>query len=365
MTKPKRALLTAWMCFMLVSAAPLALPSCGMGIRSGGAAGVSTPSIGLFSQVTAGYEHACALRNDSVVICWGCRDHGLLTPPPDFFSQIDAGDTYTCGVTKDGTAACWGRCKGALHTQFMADRCSPPEGKFKQVSAGTYFTCGLREDDTVSCWGAASFSVSAASGKLVQVEVGHVSICLLSDEGKSMCLGIDKAGFSAPARTFTMLSANQMNVCGVTKGGKAVCWGHGGKDGEEEKEGEESQAPAITVTAGTFKSASEIDRFIKDFEIKHVLHGTQLHRKTMVEKHALNQPPGESFTQVATGVLHGCGIRDDGTAACWGSCDNGECEPPPNTFSQISAGNMFTCGVKTNDVLACWGWDTCGKCSPP
>ncbi|MFH1438537.1 MAG: hypothetical protein ABIJ56_22705 [Pseudomonadota bacterium] len=360
MTKSKRALLTALMGFILVVPAPLALLSCGMGVRSGPAAGVSTPSMGLFQQVTAGYEHACALRSDSVVICWGCMGHGMLTPPPDFFSQIDAGDTYTCGVTKDGSVACWGRCEGALHTKFMADRCSPPEGKFKQVSAGTYFTCGLREDDTVSCWGAASFSVSAASGKLVQVEVGHVSICLLSDEGKSRCLGSEEAGFRAPAQSFTMLSANQMNVCGVTKGGKAVCWGHGEKDGEDEL-----QALDITVTAGTFKSASEIDPFINKFEIKHILHGTQLQRKTMVEKHALNQPPDEPLTQVATGVLHGCGILDDGTAACWGYCENGECDPPPNTFSQISTGNLFTCGVKTNGALACWGWDTCGKCSPP
>ena len=159
-----------------------------------------------------------------------------------------------------------------------------------------------------------------------------------------------------------------MNVCGIAEGGKAVCWGHGEQGGGEGAGVEEdviSQVLEITITDGTFKSASEISEFIRDFDIKRVLHGGRVRRKTMVKQHALNSPPDKTFTHVAVGVLHGCGIMEDGTAACWGYCDNGECDPPPNTFSQLSAGNLFTCGVKTNGVLACWGWDTCGKSSPP
>ncbi|MBK6847393.1 MAG: hypothetical protein IPG96_07565 [Proteobacteria bacterium] len=51
--------------------------------------------------------------------------------------------------------------------------------------------------------------------------------------------------------------------------------------------------------------------------------------------------------------------------ACWGRNDRGQATPPPGEFSSVSAGNGYACGVRTNGTLACWGSDTYGKAAAP
>ncbi len=64
--------------------------------------------------------------------------------------------------------------------------------------------------------------------------------------------------------------------------------------------------------------------------------------------------PGPS-RQVSAGAHHTCGLKTDGTLACWGRNDYGQATPPAGTFSQVSAGGYHTCGLKTDGTLACWG----------
>jgi hypothetical protein len=45
----------------------------------------------------------------------------------------------------------------------------------------------------------------------------------------------------------------------------------------------------------------------------------------------------------------------DNSVTCWGANYAGENTPPDGTFVQISAGPDFTCGVKTDGTIACWG----------
>ena len=45
-------------------------------------------------------------------------------------------------------------------------------------------------------------------------------------------------------------------------------------------------------------------------------------------------PPG-TFSQVSGGVYHTCGLRTDGTVACWGLNDYGQTDAPAGTFSQV------------------------------
>ncbi len=62
-------------------------------------------SLGQVAQIRSGQSHACALKADGVVKCWG--DY---RPPPDLrFRYISrpAWDSY-CGLTVDDRAYCWG-----------------------------------------------------------------------------------------------------------------------------------------------------------------------------------------------------------------------------------------------------------------
>jgi hypothetical protein len=45
--------------------------------------------------------------------------------------------------------------------------------------------------------------------------------------------------------------------------------------------------------------------------------------------------PNDRFTYVASGYNFGCGIKEDGTVACWGSNDQGRATPPEKTILRI------------------------------
>ncbi len=73
---------------------------------------------------------------------------------------------------------------------------------------------------------------------------------------------------------------------------------------------------------------------------------------------------GSAGASVSAGDAHTCGVRTDGTAACWGSDDDGRSTPPAGTFTQVSAGAFHTCGVRTDGTAACWGSDGLGQSTP-
>jgi len=66
-------------------------------------------------------------------------------------------------------------------------------------------------------------------------------------------------------------------------------------------------------------------------------------------------PAGTSFTQVSAGYAHTCGLKTDGTVACWGFNAHGEASPPAGSFTQVSAGGFDTCGLESDHSVACWG----------
>jgi len=51
-----------------------------------------------------------------------------------------------------------------------------------------------------------------------------------------------------------------------------------------------------------------------------------------------------------------CGVRTDGTIACWGDNRYGQTTAPTGTFSEVSAGGPHACGVRTDGTIACWGF---------
>ena len=76
-------------------------------------------------------------------------------------------------------------------------------------------------------------------------------------------------------------------------------------------------------------------------------------------------PPAGTFTQVSAGYFHTCGVRSDGTVTCWGYDGFGQATSPAGTFIQVSAGQYHTCGVRTDGSVACWGYNGSGEAAPP
>ncbi len=53
-------------------------------------------------------------------------------------------------------------------------------------------------------------------------------------------------------------------------------------------------------------------------------------------------PSAGTFASVSAGAYHTCGVRTDGTIACWGDNDYGQAAPPGGIFTSVSAGGRTT-----------------------
>ncbi len=139
------------------------------------------------TSVAAGGARACALRGGAVW-CWGAGDLGELgdgawreRPVPVVVRSPDgggitdarsvsAGARHACVVRADGRIACWGsNGDGRLGDGTHIDRAAPvylalADVRFTEVAAGRRHTCGLARDGSVWCWGAADAGQLATSG---------------------------------------------------------------------------------------------------------------------------------------------------------------------------------------------------------
>jgi alpha-tubulin suppressor-like RCC1 family protein len=258
--------------------------------------------VGTFAQVSAGWQHTCAVKSDGTVACWGYNGYGETTPPAGTFIQVTVGSYHTCALKSDGTVACWG-------SNFYGEA-TPPGGTFAQISSGPYHNCGRKSDGTVACWGNNNYGqTTSPAGAFAQVSAGYDFTCGMKSDRTVACWGNSSLGrLTAPAGTFTQIDAGGGHTCGFKSDGTLACWGDNGSE----------QAT----------------------------------------------PPAGTFSQVSAGGAHTCGVKGDGTLACWGDNSYGEAAPPAGTFAQVSAGHLTTCGVKSDHTLACWGDNSDGQATP-
>lgn len=75
-------------------------------------------------------------------------------------------------------------------------------------------------------------------------------------------------------------------------------------------------------------------------------------------------PPRDAFNQIDLvnywggangGAFHGCGVRSDGTLACWGRNEWGESDAPAGTFQSVAVAEEFSCALDSTGSAICWG----------
>ena len=95
--------------------------------------------------LAVGDDHACALTEAGVVVCWGFDQRGQLAVPADLrAARISAGYDSSCALTAEGRIRCW----GALD--------DPPEELqargFVDLDVGHEHACAITVGRRVYCW---------------------------------------------------------------------------------------------------------------------------------------------------------------------------------------------------------------------
>ena len=137
---------------------------------------VTTGVSGTFIHVAAGSSHACALRNDGAVFCWGANTNG----------QLGNGNTTTS--TSPQAVSGFGAGSGVV-----------------QITAGSNSSCATKGDGSTWCWG---------SGSLGQLGNNSTS-------DSSVPVAVTNLGAGSGT---TAVSVDFANSC-VLVNGHAYCWG--------------------------------------------------------------------------------------------------------------------------------------------
>ena len=148
----------------------------GDGTTSDHSTPIQVPGMTNVRQVDTGDFHSCAVKTDGTAWCWGANNDGAGTggqlgdgtttnsPTPvqvaggfTNVKQISTGYLHTCAVKNDGTAWCWGSNQptGQLGDGTTTDRYSPVQvlTNVIEIKAGDFHSCALKNDGTVWCWG--------------------------------------------------------------------------------------------------------------------------------------------------------------------------------------------------------------------
>ena len=150
------------------------------------------------TQIAAGWNHACALRGDDTLWCWGGNGDGVTgygqlgdgtldnsaTPVQvvglNDVSAVAAGGWTTCATKSDGTAWCWGYGqKGGLGDGNATNSSTPVQvagiDDGRLLTVGDFHACVTRSDGSAWCWGDTSWGSATGGPATTPVEGNKVA----------------------------------------------------------------------------------------------------------------------------------------------------------------------------------------------
>lgn len=307
---------------------------------------LAAPPTGMFTQISAGYNHTCALDPSGAIWCWGSDSQGQLgngtsttepqqsavkvDAPGVVFVQVSAGKEFTCAVADDGDTWCWGDDS----TEQLGDGSgSTDQNKPVKVQLSSPMT-QVETGDGHAC-ASVAYTVPAAYSD-------HVAYCWGDDAAGQLGNGAVTGSQAEPVLVdplvsgVSLVSASGSDSCLLTRGGLAHCWGAGSS-------GQIGDGASATRTSPT----------------------------------SVQMPTDRLFVGIASGVAHACAIASNGTAWCWGSDATGQLGdgsglsnqsspsavvmPSLKAFTQIDGGTGHTCALSGDGLAYCWGSDTTGQ----
>ncbi|MDP1884717.1 MAG: hypothetical protein Q8L10_05145 [Candidatus Moranbacteria bacterium] len=364
-------------------------------------------------QVSTGYYHACALKTDGTVFCWGVNNYGQLgdfsttqrlTPVQVHgvnnvgvltdVSHISAGGYHTCALKTDNSVYCWGyNSTGQIGDYTVTQRLTPVQvhgvdnvgvlTDVNRISAGGVHTCAIKTDGAVYCWGSNVYGrlgdntitqrttpvqVHGVSdvGFLVDVDQiipGINQTCALKIDGTVYCWGINnygQIGDGTIIESHIPVQVHGVNDSGFLSDISLVASGQNHNCALKTDN---------TVYCWGYNGAGQLGD------------NTTTARYTPVQVHGVNDVGVlTDVNQISTKFRHTCATKNDGTVYCWGYGVYGQLGNFSNVTSftpvqvhgignidflssanQISTGYHHTCALKTGGVVNCWGYNSNGQ----
>ena len=216
-------------------------------------------------------------------------------------------------------------------------------GQSAPLTATARDNAGITLAGRTVAWTTSSATVAtvANTGTVTAVSAGTATITA-TVEGKTATAAVVVAAPPATGATFASVTAAGAHTCALTAAGAAWCWGRG-------------ESGQLGVAAPT--TTCTIDGTAYPCSMTPVAVGG-----------------GLTFTRLAGGVSHTCGLVADGTAHCWGNnvagqlgdggTTNRTAPTPVSTtlkFVAITAGAQHTCGLTSDGIASCWGRNDRGQ----
>ncbi len=256
-------------------------------------------------QIEAGRYHACALKSDKTVVCWGYNHKGQIGDgtsntnrliPVDVVNvagsgqlnqvtAITAGEDHTCALMASESVVCWGDKSNALGYYIGLNDIKIPTivknvggsdqlSSVTAISAGNFHTCALKLDKSVVCWGENMFGQLGLNNDQYYTNPKVVKDVMPSSGNLS---------------NITAISAGGFHTCALKSDNSMVCWG-GNEKGQigKNSSGEIWVAPPV---------------FVKNIESTGQL---------------------DLVTILGTGYTHSCALKVNQTLACWGMNYSGQ-----------------------------------------
>lgn len=389
-----------------------------------------------WTRVTAGSAFTCALDVEGRASCWGANGNGqlgdgtttpksspnaVISPPPETdvaWSIVDAGASHACGIRVDQTLACWGaNLRGQIGNADNTDQKSPVDvvvtgASWLSVSAGSEFSCAVTTDHRLYCWGlntsrqlgnglATSSNVpvqeSTEASDWVSVSTGSGFACGIKTDGSRWCWGANNLGQAGdgtstalnnptliPSDTaWTRIVSGELAACGVDEDDAVSCWGDGSM-GQTGQPGAEAPALSpVVLGEGPYLDIEMGQRFGCAVSADHHIAcwGAASRAATGLGYTSDRNSPAavgnaEDWQLVDVQLDHGCGIHTTGQLECWGRNSFGQLgsgtltssiEPQPvegaHTYTRVATGRSHSCALATDagTTVYCWGADGNGE----
>jgi alpha-tubulin suppressor-like RCC1 family protein len=339
--------------------------------------------------------HACALRRDGAVLCWGSDEAGALGA---FYPRlvpaaarvrgvrdavaVAASDRASCALISDGSVTCWG-------DELAETRPSPARiSGARALGMGVRHACVLTRSDEVVCWG--SFAYGAGDRReegvvgvvdVVELGVGGTHACARRQDRRVLCWGDNRArevrprgeaAYGSPVEVpgvrATSLSIHYALSCAVTGPRRARCWGYEQRPRDFRSRSPFSRVLQIPIDRSEHRICLVGGPSPQCFAIRY--------DGTVSEVDADPLLVSARVTALAHRHFHSCVIDDRGALLCWGANNRGQLGtgevggtrvrtpvrvPLDRPARHVAVARDHTCAVLDDGSVACWGDNRYGQ----